>query len=95
MGKNITDCFKLNSTIDISDVENGELDEVDTNGESITKITALKDGAKLECFELIETDNVSNRYLDDKVPTTITGNNRIVFTKDHKIYCGEFIEDSE
>lgn len=83
--KDIMNCFEPNSTINIADT-GGELIE------GLSQITALAGGINLKCDELIETAD-DGSYEDGATPTSITGNNRIVFTKTHKVYCGEFIEN--
>lgn len=90
--KNFTQCLADNSQIDITET-GGDLIELDDSSNSITKITALKNGVDLECYELIELDDENKKYLDDTSYTAVGSNGTILFTKDHKIYCGEFIEN--
>ena len=89
MNKEFMDCFEAGSKFNISH-HGGEFKEVDSSGKSLAKVEVFGDAKNVLCHELIEVDDSGfSAY------TTISGTNKIVFTKDKQIVSKQFCEVQE
>ena len=89
MNKEFMDCFEAGSKFNIS-YHGGELKEVDSSGKSLAKVEVFGDAKNVLCHELIEVDDSGFAAY-----TTISGTNKIVFTKDKQIVSKQFCEVQE
>ena len=89
MNKEFMDCFEAGSKFNIS-YHGVEFKEVDSSGNALTKVEVFGDAKNVLCHELIEVDDSGfSAY------TTISGTNKIVFTKDKQIVSKQFCEVQE
>lgn len=89
MNKEFMDCFEAGSKFNIS-YHDGEFKEVDSSGNSLTKVEVFGDAKNVLCHELIEVNDSGFAAY-----TTISGTNKIVFTKDKQIVSKQFCEVQE
>ena len=89
MNKEFMDCFEAGSKFNIS-YHGGEFKEVDSYGKPLAKVEVFGDAQNVLCHELIEVNDSGFAAY-----TTISGTNKIVFTKDKQIVSKQFCEVQE